>query len=160
MVDTNYFPEEDYDLIQNPAGMVTGVMKNDDIFKELKKINKRLSNKHTPLIPDKSSDILKKVPKRTTQKELARIKKIAKLGKKERSLLDILSDLEPHSLRSLRIDVPTEACSKLKGRLQRKIVIWGFTIDTEKNNGLKIDSFYQLIYSPRTIQASKEVKHK
>ena len=59
--------------------------------------------------------------KAEVEKLIRTIFKTKDFGKKEKSLLEILSDLEPHRISSLAANVPSKAIKKLKESVQRKL---------------------------------------
>lgn len=88
-----------------------------------------------------------KISKKEIRKEITRVIKMTRFGQKEKELLRILSDLEPHNLKYLTSQVHTKDVKHLKRKLQSKIKQWGFSIKTDKAKGLNTNSFYQLQFS-------------
>ena len=89
-----------------------------------------------------------KIKKGQIVKQIKLIKKTSMLGKKEKKLLEILSDLKPHTITDLTKKIPSKSCKHLKKNLLKKIKRGGFSINTKKASGFERESFYQLVYFP------------
>lgn len=113
----------------------------------LEKLGQRESETQQKIIPSSQRNL----SKREISKELTTIKKTRHLGKKEKKLLILLEDFEPHKTRDLASQVPSTALRKLKESLQNKLEGTGFFIETIKGTGLNPMSFYQL----KNLQYSK-----
>jgi len=79
---------------------------------------------------------------KVTKKEIRKLEKICRLGKKEVSLLTMLSDFKPLETSILIELVPTKAHKKLKASLLRKINNYGLNIKSFSGGSFRW--FYQL----------------
>lgn len=137
----------DEDVEDRPHG-ITSV--NEDVIKKIQELKEIIAQSQNKVSEEsiKENKAVTKLTSREIQKQINQVKKMVKLGKKEKGLLKVLSDCEPHSLKSLTNNIQTKDIKHLKKRLKQKISRHGFIIKTHKVQGLEIDSFYQLKISP------------
>lgn len=91
---------------------------------------------------------LSKMSKRDKTRELTTLKKIQSFTQKEKSLLRILSDYEPHETRSLTNQVPTKDIKHLVGDLRKKLRNTGFSLNLVRGNRPFPKNYYQLDFNP------------
>lgn len=158
----SYMPtlEQELALINNSAGFQSEESITREDLQELKDEIKKLHSTALHKSSFKKINSARPVTKGKARRDINQIKKTTRLGRKEKMLLEILADLEPHSLKSLTREIETKACKHLKGRLQKKLKNAGYKIQTDKANGFQKDSFYKLIYSPLKKNARKRSTHK
>lgn len=108
----------------------------------LKKFNTKFDRRFKYLL--KRNKVMGKTE---VNKIITRILKTKKLGKKEKLLLKLLSNLEPHQISDLANKTDSKAIKKIKATLQEKILDSGLKISTIKGYGLN-SSYYQLEYLP------------
>lgn len=114
------------------------------MFDETKAIYQKLAEEYE--LSRNPTPTNNKLPtKREMAKEVTKLTKICRLGKKEAKLLKILSNFEPKRTKELTNEIPTKDYKHLKKALDKKIRSEGWTIRTDKGKGLNPDSFYVLV---------------